>query len=274
MYNLQGNDDCIVSFTDKQLVFCDYPRTIFCEDDNSKEVPMPIPYMSGNELEMLHRFLALRVEIGPIILRDIPPKLFNANIMDRGRKPTGYKLVTWEPRISTYNMPVWMPEYTGIANEYHMWLDSIIVRDHNNSDIRILFHWLKAADYIGCDDIIYLIQAYCAYLYVHMVSGFLKRPHLDCIHSGYTKVNKFHEWVRSAGIDNQREFTFMEEFRTMRETHPHIVEPIMKQFVRHRGIRMPREEWGDDDWLQFYSNAITFYRDLPISESERAKLYM
>ena len=268
MYNLQGNDDCIVSFTKEELEYCSYPQSIFIDWDGEVEEGrlMPIHCMTGAELEALREFLRIRVRLGEdgkIQVRDIKPKLFNSNIMNKdGKTPTGYRLVTWEPLVTCDNMPLWMPHYNGIANEYHMWLEGAVKQDR-------LFYWLEAADYVGCKDLVYLLQVYCAYLYVHMVGKYMKG-----VGACDGKVAGFREWVAEERDDNRREHQFMKGFDTLMETHPIMCEQIMKRFVRHRGIRLPRVEWTDADWEGFYRDAPEFYRKLPITEKERAGLYV
>jgi hypothetical protein len=263
MYNLQGSDDCIVSFSKEQAKLCSYPWSVF-EDysDEQDMIPMPISYLTGNELESLRDFLSLRVRLGPIKFRDIPPKIFNASIMNRdGKTPTGYKLVTWEPLISYDSVPLWIPDYTGIANEYHMWL-------HGAVESNRLFYWLQAADYIGCNDLVYLLQAYAAYLYVHMIDLYMKGFGADKGLSG------FRDWVREERVDNMCQHRFMKVFDDFKETHPLLCNQIMTRFVRHRGIRLPRVEWTDDDWSQFYRDAPGFYASLPLTEEKKAGLYV
>ena len=160
MYNLQGNDDCIVSFSKEELIWCVYPQSVFMDEGAGSETGsetgrkntiMPVHCMTGAELLGLRAFLRLRGRLGEIAVRDTRPIVFDANIMNKdGRTPTGYKLVTWEPFVTVENMPLWTSKYNGIANEYLAWLATIQEED--------LFHWLEAADYIGCKDIVYLIQ--------------------------------------------------------------------------------------------------------------------
>ena len=61
MYNLQGNDDCIVSFSREELNYCEYPRSIFIDHEGDLEaegdIVMPIPYLNGSELEVFREFL-------------------------------------------------------------------------------------------------------------------------------------------------------------------------------------------------------------------------
>lgn len=255
MYNLQGNDNCIVSFSKEQIQHCSYPWNIFSDECESEFIPIPVPYLTGGDLELLREFLLLRVRLGPIKFRDIPPKIFNASIINKdGKTPTGYKLVTWEPLISYDNVPLWMSDYTGIANEYHLWLDEVVDSCGDRLSSRI-FYWLHAADYIGCNDLIYLLQAYCAYLYVHMIDLYMKE-----FGGG---LSEFREWVREERTENIREYRFMKAFDEMKETHPLLCKQLMTRFVRHRGIRLPRVEWTDDDWSKFYRDAPEFYASLP-----------
>jgi hypothetical protein len=230
---------------------------------------MPIPYLTGAELEGLRGFLSLQVRLGSIAFRDIPPKIFNANIMNRdGKTPTGYKLVTWEPLVSCGSVPLWMPDYTGIANEYHMWLHSI-VRGRGDGTSNMVFYWLQAADYIGCNDLVYLLQAYAAYVYVHMIDLYIKGFGAG---SG-SGLSGFRDWVREERIDNMCQFRFMKAFDSLKETHPFLCNQIMTRFVRHRGIRLPRIEWTDEDWAQFYRDAPGFYASLPVPLEKKAGLY-
>lgn len=259
MYNLQGSDDCIVSFSKEEVQRCSYPCSVFADYYRDDEyIPVPVHYLTGAELESLRDFLSLRVRLGPIRFRDIPPKIFNASIMNKdGKTPTGYKLVTWEPLISCDNVPLWMPDYTGIANEYHMWLSRVVGRWEDGTSHQ-LFYWLHAADYIGCNDLVYLLQAYCAYLYVHMINMYTRG-----VGSGSGGLDGFHNWVREERTENTREHRFMKAFDEMKETHPLLCKQLMTRFVRHRGIRLPRVEWTDDDWSQFYRDAPGFYASLP-----------
>jgi hypothetical protein len=266
MYNLQGSDDCIVSYSKEQIQHCSYPWNVFSDECESEIVPMPVPYLTGPELELLREFLSLRVRLGQIKFRDIPPKIFNASIMNKdGKTPTGYKLVTWEPLISCDNVPLWMPDFTGIANEYHMWLHGVVGSWGDMSSHR-LFYWLEAADYIGCNDLVYLLQAYAAYLYIHMIDLYMK---------GFGGgLSEFRDWVREERVDNMCQHRFMKAFDEMKETHPLLCKQIMTRFVRHRGIRLPRVEWTDDDWSQFYKDAPGFYASLPLTEEKKAGLYV
>lgn len=262
MYNLQGSDDCIVSFSKEEIKLCSYPWNIFADYCDDEIIPVPVHYLNGSELESLREFLLLRVELGAIAFRDIPPKFFNANIMNKdGKTPTGYKLVTWEPLISYDSVPLWMPDYTGIANEYHMWLHGAVGGWGDGISHR-LFYWLHAADYIGCNDLVYLLQAYAAYLYVHMIDLYMKGFGGTDRGGG---VGRFRDWVREERTENIREYRFMKAFDEMKETHPLLCKQIMTRFVQHRGIRLPRVEWTDDDWSQFYRNAPGFYASLPVS---------
>jgi hypothetical protein len=270
MYNLQGSDDCIVSYSKEEISHCDYPWNVFSDECESEIVPMPVPYLTGPELELLREFLSLRVQLGEVAFRDIPPKIFNANIMNRdGKTPTGYKLVTWEPLITCDNVPLWMPDYTGIANEYHMWLHGAVGLEGSN-----VFYWLKAADYIGCNDLVYLLEAYCAYLYVHMIDSYMKGVGGGSGSGSGGGLSKLREWVSEERVDNKKEFRFMKAFDELKETHPLLCKQIMSRFVRHRGIRLPRIQWTDDDWSQFYRDAPGFYASLPLSEEKKAGLYV
>jgi len=66
-------------------------------------------------------------------------------------------------------------------------------------------------------------------------------------------------WVREDREENRRQHHFMKYFDLLRGTHPILCEQIMTRFVRHRGFRLPRAEWTDTDWTEFYRNAPAFY---------------
>ena len=269
MYTLQANDGVAITFTSDELSHCKYPSSIYtsiCGQWMSAEAPMEIHMMNSIELAFLKEFLELRVRLNESpCIRDIPPRVFNTEIMENGTKSTGYKFVSYPSLIDIESMPIWSPEYTGLHEEYHTFLNQII----GESEATTLFKWILTMDYLGCNDLLYLIQARCAFLYVHLMNEYMIKHTSDIISTYRQKVDAFFNDSRT----NSPACEFIQVFTDLKVTHPQLAIKIMTRFVRHRGIDMPRSTWGDEEWAKFYVDAPKFYASLPLSAADKLRLY-
>ena len=276
MYNLQANDGTVLEFSRDEISHMQVIHTM-CSDSNkfslheSDSDPIVVAIVNGEELRVLKQFLRIRTICGEGPRRkERPPIICDAEIMEKGVKGTGYNMVYWPALIDVEAVPVWNAQTTGISQEYLEFLHQI---ENSNRTVN-LFHWLTIADYVHCNDLIYLIQARCAFILVHFIAQYYCRLVKEML-TDAQKINRFVQWssVLVPG-DNDAEYEFMVVYNEIKSTRRHLTRGILNTFIRHRGMELPRETWVDADWERFKARAPEFYRKLPVPDDDRAKLYV
>ena len=131
MYNLQANDGTVLEFSRDEISHMQVIHTM-CSDSNkfslheSDSDPIVVAIVNGEELRVLKQFLRIRTICGegPRI-KERPPIICDAEIMEKGVKGTGYNMVYWPALIDVEAVPVWNAQTTGISQEYLEFLHQI-----------------------------------------------------------------------------------------------------------------------------------------------------
>ena len=297
-YPVAGSDsdaNGFVEFTSDQLTHCTYAREMYTGGCGSGSVvswvdatdPLNVPIMTVAELRTLHTFLAIRDRLGqPPRIRDTPPRIYESEIMNRDNTGTGLNVVVYPSLIDLPKMKRWDIEHIGIDEEYMSFLRELVVADAGESsdgidhyadtsaphEGAVLFRWIDYADFMGCDDLLYLLRARIAYIYKRYVYTYLDSVLSDITRSNTEKIQQYIA-LRDGIPYTDRERAFMREICKFNDRHPMAFKFIQRQFIQHRGIPLPRPEWKNDEWEKFMKDAPAFYMSLPIPDKERHRLY-
>ncbi len=292
-YPVVGSDsetDGLVEFTSDQLKHCTYAREMYTAGDGHGSWadavdPLCVPIMTVAELRILHRFLAIRDRLGqPPKIRDTPPRIYDSEIMNRDGTGTGLNVVVYPSLIDLPKMKQWDVDHIGIDEEYMTFLRDLVIREVSPEGIdytaitiaphegAVLFRWIDYADFMGCDDLLYLLRARIAYIYKRY-----NYAYMDSVLGDTTRSNreKIHQYVSlTDGIPyTDRERTFLRDISKFGGRHPMAFKAIQRQFIQHRGIPLPRPEWTNEEWEKFMEDAPTFYMSLPVPDKEKHRLY-
>jgi hypothetical protein len=274
-YFIRSNNNVLIEFTKDELNYCEYAKNIFTDGDDNwfeSDEPLNAIYLNDNELNQLKMFLQIRTMIGESPkVTEKSPVILKSEIMENGTIPTGYNLVHLPALISADHTPFWNSKFTGIHADYLAWLETTC------NTPELLFHWLIIADWMGCMDLVYLIQAKCAFHIVHFIDKYMKRVDIknpSKIPVEYTeKIKNFVEWSKNNNGNNTEEYEFMKEYHMTKESYQHLTRGILVKFIRHRGLNVPRENWTTKEWTEFKAKAPTFYSKLPVADADRYKLF-
>jgi hypothetical protein len=274
-YFVKSNNDVLIQFTKDQLNYCEYAKNIFTDGDGNwieSDEPLDAIYLDNVELKHFQIFLKIRNKIGESPkISEKPVVILKSEIMENGNIPTGYNVIHLPPLISADHTPFWNSKFTGIHEDYLEWLATISTTPER------LFQWLIIADWMGCADLVYLIQAKCAFLIVNYIDKYMKRIDIknpSKIPVEYSeKIKKFVEWSKDDNVINREEYEFMKEYQKTKDCYHHLTRGILLKFIRHRGLNVPRENWTADKWAEFKAKAPTFYSKLPIADADRYKLF-
>jgi hypothetical protein len=292
IYPVAGVDSDVngfVEFTSDQLKHCAYAREMYTMHDDGDWVdatdPLSVPIMTVAELRLLQQFLAVRVRVGePPRIRDTPPIIYDCEIMYKGEAGTGLNTVMYPAVIDMYTMKEWTSALIGIHEEYMEFLQTL-VRSESSEGIdcsmitiaphegTVITRWVDYADFMGCDDLSYLLRARIAYIYKKYVHAYLDTVAGDTVRTHADKITQYIS-LDSAIQYADRERAFLVSLGEFNKRHPLALASIRRQFIMPRGIPLPRPDWTDDQWADFMEKAPAFYASLPVSEKDRQRLYV
>jgi hypothetical protein len=273
-YNVCGIDGVSISFSKDELTFCTYAREMYTNTSGvwiESDDPLLVPMMNSTELQLFQQFLQIRLRIGePPCIRDTPPYVSLTEIRYKGIRGTGYNVVIWPSLINVRMMREWNEEYTGIKTEYIQFLETLVT--HMGESAR--FQWIDYADYLGCNDLCYLLTANIAYLYKKYIYAYLDNCK-SVRGKAENEKDRIHQYLHRTDphiqyTDSEREF--LKNICECNEKNPLRFQMILRKFVNHRGLPMPRPEWTDEQWDVFMEQLPAFYASLPLSVTDRAKL--
>jgi hypothetical protein len=295
MYPVAGIDSDVngfVEFTSDQLKHCAYAREMYTMHDGGDWVeatdPLSVPNMTVAELRLLQQFLAVRVRVGePPRIRDTPPIIYDCEIMYKGEAGTGLNTVIYPAVIDMNTMKEWTSALIGIHQEYMEFLQTL-VRSESSEGIdytattispdegAIITRWIDYADFMGCDDMLYLLRARTAYIYKKYIHAHMA---LHKVSSGENMPTHKQRIERYLALDSDIQYTdreraFIKSIHEFNKRHPMAIAGILRQFVMPRGIPLPHPEWTDEQWADFMEKAPAFYASLPVSEKDRQRLYV
>ena len=273
-YNVCGSDGEIISFSKDELALCTYAREMYTDSNGGwvdSDEHLLVPIMDSAELKLFQRFLQLRLAVGePPRIHDKPPQILPTEIRYKGIHGTGYNTVIWPSLLNVRTIREWNEEYTGIKSEYIQFLDDIVTYVGESAR----FQWMEYADYMGCDDLCYLLTANIAYLYKKYIYAYL--DNFKSVGQGdQSEKARIRKYIYMTDpcihyANNEREF--ISNVRDFNEKNPIRFQTILRKFVNHRGIPMPRPEWTDQQWDTFMEQLPAFYASLPLSDADRLKL--
>lgn len=269
-YTLVSRDNHTISFTRNELEHVEYAKNIFTDlSDNWIHTAehLDVPLVNHQGLQVIKEFLRVRVEVGkPPQIRDRGMEIIDADIFDNHRKNIGIRLLRIPPLISVDSMKSWTSAETGLDERYIVFLETYISREQ-------LFQYMRNADFMGCTDLIYLLQARCAFLLVHDIENYIQKYMNEAyIIPHGQKVEAFMKW--SENPENSSEHLFMQEFNEAKATHSHLVKGIVLRFIRHRSIDLPQENWDDERWEQFKRELPLFYSKLKLTDRQKELLFI
>jgi hypothetical protein len=275
-YNICGSDGENIPFTKEELAFCTYAREMYTDTKGvwtQSDEPLLVPMMNSVELRLLQHFLQIRLRTRePPCIRDVPPQITSAEICYKGIRGTGYNTVVWPSLINIRVIREWNEEYTGINSEYIQFLNDLVA--YTGEGAR--FHWMEYADYMGCDDLCYLLTANIAYLYKKYIYAYLDNfkstDHGE--NSEKTRIRKYVNMTDSSIQYENNERDFIRNVREFNEKNPIRFQAILRKFINHRGIPMPRPDWTNKQWDTFMEQLPKFYASLPLSDTDKEKLYV
>ena len=276
-YILKANDDTLVNVSQAELEHCEYAKGVYTNTNGSwldAEEPLVIPLMNGTEITMFRAFLTLRVAHKyPPRIRDLPPIIRNSEIMEKGLIGTGYNLVHYPALIDADTMTSWDPEKTGLDQGYIHFLEALCASHTGMHEAWVIRRWLELADYVGCADLVYLLQARCAFLLLHHIKDYMIVHAANTAHTYRQKMDMYMQSSYEGANVPTDMVQFMKEYRLLKSSLSHLSLGISKRFIRHRGISIPRPEWSDAEWATFHEDAPAFYASLPVPDEDRHKLY-
>ena len=288
-YPVVGSDSDVngpVEFTSDQLKHCTYAREMYTVGGGHGSWadavdPLFVPVMTVAELRTLRAFLAIRVRLGqPPRIRDTPPRIYDSEIMNRDGTGTGLNVVVYPSLIDLPKMKQWDVEHIGIHEEYMTFLRELVISEDIDltaitiapHEGAVLFRWIDYADFMGCDDLLYLLRARIAYIYKRYNYAYLDYVISDTTRSNAEKIQQYVS-LKDGIPYTDRERAFLREVCKFNDRHPMAFKAIQRQFIQHRGIPLPRPEWTNEEWEKFMEDAPAFYMSLPIPDKEKHRLY-
>ena len=291
IYPVAGVDSDVngfVEFTSDQLKHCAYAREMYTMYDNGAWVeatdPLSVPIMTVAELRLLHQFLDMRVRLGePPRIRDTPPIIYDCEIMYKGESGTGLNTVIYPSIIDMHTMKEWTYALIGIHEEYMSFLQTLVSSESSDGidysmttiaphEGSVITRWVDYADFMGCDDLSYLLHARIAYIYKKYVHAHLDTVVSDTVRTHADKITRYISLDASIQYTD-RERAFIASLGEFNKRHPMALASIRRQFIMPRGIPLPRPEWTDAQWAEFMDKAPAFYASLPVPEKDRHKMY-
>ena len=294
IYPVAGSDSetaGIVEFTSDQLKHCAYAREMYTMhgDDDWVEAtdPLSVPTMTVAELRLLQQFLSIRVRLGePPCIRDTPPLIYECEIMYKGESGTGLNTVLYPSIIDMNTMKEWTSALIGIHGDYMKFLQTLVESESSEGidytattiaphEGTVITRWVDYADFMGCDDLLYLLRARTAYIYKKYIHAHVA---LHKVSSGENMPTQKQRIERYLALDSaihytDREQAFIKSIHEFNRRHPMALAGILRQFVMPRGIPLPHPDWTDEQWADFMEKAPAFYASLPVPEKDRHKLY-
>jgi len=295
IYPVAGSDSetaGLVEFTSDQLKHCAYAREMYTMhgDDDWVEAtdPLSVPTMTVAELRLLQQFLSIRVRLGePPCVRDTPPRIYECEIMYKGESGTGLNTVLYPSIIDMNTMKEWTSELIGIHSEYMGFLQTLVQNESSEGidytattiaphEGTVITRWVDYADFMGCDDLLYLLRARIAYIYKKYVHAHVASCKVSSGEHLPTQKQRIERYLAldSAIQYTDRERAFIQSIHVFNRRHPMALSAILRQFVMPRGIPLPHPDWTDEQWADFMEKAPAFYASLPIPEKDRHKLYV
>lgn len=266
-YGLQAiGSDTIVYFTKEECKHIEFTKNCFTglsgEWIQQEDMAIDIHYLSTDDILWIKEFVKIRVRLqsAPRI-RDIPLEVLKTELLDENKKGLGYPVVICPPLITAENMIGWDPISTGLHADYIEYLQRFTGGDDNPNESDKLFAFMQYADYLQCDDLLYLLQARASYLLVHYIDKFKRIYYYNVFDiSGSDLILRFFEWAKIPNKDNHKEHVFTKHYLLFKQMHIYIIKKMLQRFIRHRSLDLPREDWTKEQWQEFKYKLPDFYK--------------
>jgi hypothetical protein len=263
-YKLCSKDNVVIEFTKDELEYSEFCKNILTDlsgtwIDSDENIDALL--IDGKSLQQIKEFIQLRIRLSKAPkLHERPMEILDAQIVDNHKQPIGYNLVRIPPLVDVEAIPEWNSKETGLEEEY-------ILYSLQFTTGKELFDAIVNADYFGCMDMIYLLQAKCAFHIVHYIKQYETKY---CATGSQAEImEKFASWVREETNDNKVVFEFMKTFNEWKQCYEILARRLVYTFIRHRSIDLPRETWTDKEWDEFKRNLPIFYSKLNVTERQR-----
>jgi hypothetical protein len=264
IYRLCSNDDVVIEFTKDELEYSEFCKNILTDLSGNWIQPnetIDALLIDGKGIQQIKEFIQLRIRLGKAPkIRERPMEILDAEIVDNHKQPIGYNLVRIPPLVDAEAIAEWNSKETGFEEEYITYSLQFTTGEE-------LFNAIVNADYFGCMDMVYLLQAKCAFHIVHYIKHYETKYKPDG--SKAEIMEKFANWVREETDDNKVEFEFIKKFNEWKQRYEIIARRLIYTFIRHRSIDLPRETWTDEDWDEFKRELPIFYSKLNLTERQK-----
>jgi hypothetical protein len=253
-YKLVANDETEIYFCKHQLKLMEFPRSALTDlkgdwipDSECDE--LPVPGLSGKMLKLVADWSEIACEVPESKQNIRIPSIIKtpSQFMKHGCESTNVLFKYHPPLINSKT--VWDTKHLGCAQELLDWIEHI----RTENSIGDILELVDAADFMGAPGLVELTAGKIAHEMIQRRDEVYRQLYKNINRFQPLTVEKLENFRKWLSMDKSEailpdDWQFFHDVQEYFEKYPYI-KRIVLHFQRHRGPEIPREGWGEVEWL-------------------------